>query len=71
MSDEKPTRDNRKTFALMWLIAATALALASVVLFLGAFDMYTFVTAGAAAFAAVVCLARGFSNLRQPEKSSE
>ena len=69
MPPEKPARDNRKTFALMWLIGAVALALASVVLFLGAFDLYTIVTASAAAFAAVVCLTRVFSNLRAPEKA--
>ncbi|KFF58696.1 hypothetical protein JF66_16690 [Cryobacterium sp. MLB-32] len=71
MSSEKPTRDNRKTFALMWLIGAIALAGASAVLFLGAFDLYTVVTASAAAFAAVVCLTRALSNLRQPAKSEK
>lgn len=71
MSPEKSTRDNRKTFALMWLIGAFALALASVVLFLGAFDLYTVVTASAAAFAAVLCLLRAWANLRQPDEAEK
>jgi len=71
MAPEKSTRDNRKTFALTWGIGALSLALASVVLFFGAFDLYTVVTACAAAFAAVVCLSRALSNLRPAPKSSE
>ncbi|MDH6236666.1 hypothetical protein [Cryobacterium sp. CG_9.6] len=68
MAPEKPTRNRHKTFALMWMVGALALALASVVLFLGAFDVYTVVTASVAAFAAVVCLSRSLSNLRQPQE---
>lgn len=55
----------------MWLIGAVALALSSVVLFLGAFDLYTVVTASAAAFAGVLCLTRAFSNMRAPEKAEK
>jgi len=68
MATEKPTRNRHKTFALMWAVGAVALALASVVLFLGAFDLYTIVTASAAAFAAVVCFVRALSNLRQVQQ---
>ncbi|TDW28965.1 hypothetical protein [Cryobacterium psychrophilum] len=68
MATEKSTRNHRKTFALMWGVGAVSLALASVVLFLGAFDLYTTVTASAAAFAAVVCFTRALSNLRQPQE---
>jgi len=68
MAPEKSTRNRHKTFAAMWLAGGVALALASVVLFLGAFDLYTTITASAAALAAVVCFMRALANLRQPQE---